>query len=203
MAQGIGLFLCNQLIDLMGGEIYHDESYDSGVTGRPGCRFVINLQTPPVDIPDAHVDSSSSDGKEDECTGKDCPDLPKKLSVLFVDDDPILRKLFKRTIRTVAPEWDIREAANGETAIRLAEEEDGRFDLIFLDMYMASTDKQMLGTEAARVLRQMGVDARICGLSANDKSKEFLDAGADACKYFIRRCLWLLACLVLDIHPAF
>jgi len=61
-------------------------------------------------------------------------DLPEKLSVLFVDDDPILRKLFARTIKTVAPNWEIREAANGETAVRLTTVEGMHFDLIFMDM---------------------------------------------------------------------
>jgi CheY-like chemotaxis protein len=78
----------------------------------------------------------------------------------------------------IAPEWTIREAANGETAILLAEEE--KFDLIFCDMYMASVEKQLLGTEAVVVMRSNGFERRICGLSANDKELEFLAAGADA-----------------------
>lgn len=102
-------------------------------------------------------------------------------SVLFVDDDPILRKLFSRTVRTVAPEWTIREAANGETALQLVETEN--FDLIFMDMYMASVEKQLLGTETVVALRNNGVKCRICGLSANDKEMEFLRAGADVFTY--------------------
>jgi len=106
-------------------------------------------------------------------------ELPGKLSVLFVDDDPILRKLFTRTLKTVAPDWEIREAANGETAVQLLTVDCVHFDLIFLDMYMASTEKQMLGSEACAELRRKGITSRICGLSANDKEKEFLEAGAD------------------------
>jgi len=37
----------------------------------------------------------------------------------------------------------------------------------------------MLGTETVEVLRQKGIKSRVCGLSANDKEKEFLEAGAD------------------------
>jgi CheY-like chemotaxis protein len=74
--------------------------------------------------------------------------------------------LFKRTIKVVAPLWDIREAANGETAIHLASDEGIHFDLIFVDMYMTAVTQQMLGTEAVRELRHRGVTARICGLSA-------------------------------------
>ena len=45
---------------------------------------------------------------------------------------------------------------------------------------MASVDKQLLGTETVRALRSKGIDSVICGLSANDLEKQFMDAGADA-----------------------
>ena len=45
---------------------------------------------------------------------------------------------------------------------------------------MASAEKQLLGTETVAALRSRGVDCRICGLSANDKETEFLEAGANA-----------------------
>lgn len=169
----------------MEGDIYLDENYNSGVKGYPGSRFVVNLHQEPIDpqfIHDYHSSSAGgtgetfpieSDGEEDSAIHE----LPESLSVLFVDDDPILRKLFTRTVRTVAPGWKIREASNGETALRIVEED--TFDLIFIDMYMASVERQLLGTEAVRELRKRGVQCRICGLSANDKESEFLDAGAN------------------------
>jgi CheY-like chemotaxis protein len=175
----------------MGGDIYLDDDYDSGVEGHPGSRFVINLRQKPIDfgndkIWQDHVDADTAttgnssqtipinmEGNDDEHAK-----LPEKLSVLFVDDDPILRKLFARTIRTVAPSWTIREAANGETALQLVE--DHHFDLIFMDMYMASVEKQLLGTETVAAMRNKGLKCRICGQSANDKEREFLEAGADA-----------------------
>jgi CheY-like chemotaxis protein len=80
--------------------------------------------------------------------------LPENLSVLFVDDDRILRKLFSRSVAKAAPTWKIQEAANGETALRLVDMES--FDLIFMDQYMASTEKQLLGTDTVRALRAKG-----------------------------------------------
>ncbi len=170
----------------MDGEISLDEDYDSGVPGCPGTRFVVNLKRPPIDpklIGECHTHLSTKDRTGETVPLSDDEDsdpreLPESLSVLFVDDDPILRKLFSRTIRTVAPSWRIREASNGETALNLVESD--HFDLIFMDMYMASVEKQLLGTEAVRELRKRGVDCRICGLSANDKEFEFLQAGADS-----------------------
>jgi len=44
---------------------------------------------------------------------------------------------------------------------------------------MASTEKQLLGTETVRALRTKGVTSTICGLSANHMENEFLSAGAD------------------------
>lgn len=188
--KGIGLFLCKNLVELMEGEIFLDESYDSGVPGNPGTRLVVNLKRRPIDAQTMHdYHASCGNTKATETTGGTSPldeddtlsvqlELPESLNVLFVDDDPILRKLFRRTLLTVAPDWTIREAANGETALHLVEKT--KFDLIFMDMYMASVEKQLLGTEAVRELRKRGVDCRICGLSANDKESEFLQAGADS-----------------------
>jgi len=178
---GIGLFLCQNLVELMDGQIYLDEDYDSGLPGRPGSRFVVELKAPPGDFLTNGITSMlKDDGKNDKSSEVFGQELPKNISVLFVDDDPILRKLFSRTLRTVAPDWKIREASNGETALQLVEANNNQFDLIFMDMYMAAVEKQLLGTEAVEELRHRGVKCRICGLSANDKEMEFLAAGADA-----------------------
>ena len=189
LTQGIGLFLCKNLIQLLGGDIYLDESYDSGIPGRQGCRFVIDLKIKPLVIDDDIMLDRHARAEGTICDRLDLTDasdavvygkLPKKLSVLFVDDDPILRKLFSRSIKRLAPDWDVRDAANGETAIQLTTVEQISFDLIFLDMYMASTEKQLLGSETCAELRRLGVKSRLCGLSANDKEKEFIEAGADS-----------------------
>jgi signal transduction histidine kinase/CheY-like chemotaxis protein len=187
---GVGLCVCRNLVDLMKGDIWLDKSYDSGMEGCPGTRFVVELKTPAVGV-DTMAEASYDESINCEiCVGREAvsPDeksdttplleLPEKLSVLFVDDDLMLRKLFARAVRNVMPEWDVQEAANGETALRLVDKQS--YDLIFLDQYMASVEKQLLGTETARALRAKGVKSKICGLSANDIEKIFLDSGADA-----------------------
>lgn len=171
----------------MGGEIYLDDDYDSGIKGFPGTSFVIDMKRSPLDPPAEALANESANrdlGSERHSSNQDLTkaldnvELPEKLKVLFVDDDAILRKLFCRSIKTVAPSWTFREAANGETALLLVETE--QFDLIFMDMYMASAERQLLGTEAVVELRNRGTACRICGLSANDKEAEFLEAGANA-----------------------
>jgi CheY-like chemotaxis protein len=138
------------------------------------------LNTPPISS-EAILQSASKEGvftksKSDDVDSK-IVELPENLSILFVDDDLVLRKLFSRSVAKTAPTWKIQEAANGETALELVDSEP--YDLIFMDQYMTSTEKQMLGTDTVRALRAKGYKNRICGLSANDMEQTFISAGAD------------------------
>jgi len=312
---GIGLSLCKKMIDLMGGSLFIDEDYRSGISNYPGTRFVIQLKIAPMQLSKlgfeseitsydrarlrhqhmlACMDPSSVENlpSMDSCEGQfnaisasmssnardtvsvsdielepcqqesvdvmteaissigepvdekervkeqgdaeqglasisspvvfESPlaiekgsdgleekkeqqgqftELPKNLSVLFVDDDMVLRKLFARTLRRINPTWTCKEASSGETAIEVitrnweekllendntAEgstngEADCGFDLIFMDQYMASVQKQLLGTETVRKIRAKGFQKPIiCGLSANDVEDAFYHAGSDA-----------------------
>jgi signal transduction histidine kinase/CheY-like chemotaxis protein len=183
---GIGLSLCENLTHLLHGDIRLDETYDSGVKDSPGARFVIRLNTPPLSA-EAILQSSNKDGtsasrefilSENDAIHTKVVELPENLSILFVDDDLVLRKLFSRSVAKAAPTWKIQEAANGETALRLVDSE--AYDLIFMDQHMASTEKQLLGTETVRALRARGFKNTICGLSANDVEQAFTSAGADS-----------------------
>jgi CheY-like chemotaxis protein len=194
---GMGLCLCEKLTELLDGELLLDETYTSGIEGCPGSRFVIQLSSTPLDLDSAALDqyesnlctedasslpASTSDNEKKslllEKNDVEPPaELPESLSVLVVDDDLVLRKLLSRSLQRIAPTWLIQEAANGETALRMTDT--AAFDLIFMDQYMASIEKQLLGTEATRELRARGVQSRICGLSANDLEETFRNAGAD------------------------
>jgi signal transduction histidine kinase/ActR/RegA family two-component response regulator len=185
---GIGLSLSKNLAVLMKGDIWLDEDFDSGVEGFQGTRFVVDLNTAALNFDSNALDAYElSYAPEDGCaapvqggvddTVTNQRELPDKLSVLFVDDDCIVRKLFTRSLRRVAPEWNLTEASNGETALRLVGSQE--FDLIFMDQYMASVEKQLLGSEATLALRAKGVSSIICGLSANEARDTFIKAGAD------------------------
>mmetsp|Transcript_23537 Transcript_23537/g.44765 ORF Transcript_23537/g.44765 Transcript_23537/m.44765 type:complete len:858 (-) Transcript_23537:181-2754(-) len=194
---GIGLSVCKSLSELMQAELYLDENFQSDVPGCAGTRFVLRLNQVPMDLESAGEEVShkiekvtamsaeltSNDENHDRIASQttcETEEFPQKISVLFVDDDTILRNMFCRTIRTVVPrEWDVVQACDGETALRLIDD-GGQFDLIFMDHYMASHNKSLLGTETIQAIRSRGVRSIICGLSANDKEEEFRQAGADA-----------------------
>lgn len=213
---GIGLALCKNLVTLLGGSIFLDESYDSGIPGFPGARFVVRLnvppnnsyhldKAPPKDL-EAQVESLSKVSttiipcQHSPLVGNQSPpNLPDKFSVLFVDDDNVLRKLFMRSLRKLCPTWRVQGASSGEAALDLiknhhhdecakhgeyqqqqpASDMMGGFDLIFVDQYMATTEPRMTGCETVYKLRERGINVTICGLSANDMEREFISAGAD------------------------
>jgi nitrogen-specific signal transduction histidine kinase len=137
---GVGLSLCEHMAYLLKGKVSLDESYDSGIEGSPGARFVIELNTPPLPTQDILKSIASNDpnisGETDDADESfpELVELPETFSVLFVDDDVVLRKLFMRSVQKVAPMWEIHEASNGETALRLVDS--ASFDLIFMDQYV-------------------------------------------------------------------
>ena len=94
----------------------------------------------------------------------------------FLIDDMMIRKMFLRAIKRCCPNWTTSEASNGETALHLTE--CNEYDIIFIDQFMSSTEKQMLGSETVLALRAQGVQSIICGFSANDCWDRFRDAGA-------------------------
>ena len=127
---GIGLSLSKNLVDLMGGEIYLDESYDSGFEGCIGTRFIIDLKTTAIEWNEGDDQASSKISPAEESTTEQNR-LPETLTVLFVDDDFVLRKLFKRSVKRIQSKWKVQEASNGETALRMVESQE--FDCIFVD----------------------------------------------------------------------
>jgi CheY-like chemotaxis protein len=192
---GIGLHISKSLCSFMGADLKLDEDYDSGYGPRnPGARFVVDLRRPQEIVCDdttEMIDSSyvmGVDTSRSRATGTSHQDdvfspavtsiFEQQLHVLFTDDDFILRKLFHRTVKRAAPAWKVDEASNGETALSMTDSKN--YDLIFVDQYMASVEKQLLGSETVRALRLKGVSSTICGLSANDLGDTFLECGADA-----------------------
>lgn len=142
----------------MEAHIWLDEDYNSGLDGAPGARFVIDLQKPP--ITDFNVVCEANSQSKESILNAIAPEpsnydggkngsgsnrvlrkhsldqietevLPESLSVLFVDDETILRKLFVRTVHRVAPTWTVEEASNGDRALQLMSQKE--YDIVFMD----------------------------------------------------------------------
>jgi hypothetical protein len=104
---------------LINGDITLDTNYDSGIPGSPGSRFVLDLNAPPLELNaslDQYERSVMNQSFPTRCDARIVDhQLPKKLCILFVDDDLVLRKLFARSIKRVSEDldWELREASNG------------------------------------------------------------------------------------------
>ncbi len=97
------------------------------------------------------------------------------LRVLLADDQPRARQSLRALLSTWGRALEIREASDGQEAVRLAVE--FRPQVALLDVRMPKMD----GLTAARLIRQSQPSAKIIVLSMYPEHRqEALDAGADA-----------------------
>ena len=65
---GIGLSLCKHLSILLHGDISLDGSFDSGVPGCKGTRFVLDLKRPPISAPHLDHDAKTAPHRDHDAT---------------------------------------------------------------------------------------------------------------------------------------
>lgn len=98
------------------------------------------------------------------------------ISIMMVDDHPLLRKGLRQLIELEDELSVIAEASSGAEALTMALET--KPDLITLDLNMQGMD----GLETLRALRQQDVQAKILMLTVSDNNEDVLEAirsGAD------------------------
>ncbi len=83
------------------------------------------------------------------------------MKCLVVDDSKMSRMMLKKIIGNAHPDWDIKEAADGQKAVDIAK--GAELDLILLDYNMPIMD----GGEAAKILRPLFPEAKMAFLTAN------------------------------------
>merc|ERR1719201_948769 len=175
---GIGLCVCQQIVQRMGGKIEIDSEYHSGSTEGPGSKFVVVARLAEVAAPSARKALAPSQSPLG---------LRGRRHVLFVDDDDLVRKTLRRTFEAVSDDWVLEETTDGESCLALAQK--NQYDIITIDhhMHTVGSDKDdMNGTDLIKALRQLGSRAYVIGCSGNDLSAQHYAAGADAfwCKPF-------------------
>ncbi len=87
--------------------------------------------------------------------------MGKDKKILLVDDSRISRLMLKAIIKANYPEWEVAEAENGESALKLCQYT--KFDFISLDMNMPGRDGLTISPE----LQDLCPDAKIALLTAN------------------------------------
>jgi CheY-like chemotaxis protein len=148
MRQGTGICAC--IAEAMGGKVELDETYSSGVPGRPGACFQVTLPLPPAPQREqiVHTKTSTATGTGTQSKARDIesqaepnedflvqgPALPDGAeSILVVEHDATLRRSLFRELQKLLPRGDIRSAATGEAALALVAARRGALSIMIVN----------------------------------------------------------------------
>lgn len=164
---GLGLYICKQLSELLGGSIRLQSL--EGV----GTRVDVVIATGPIDLSDLCNAECLAQSNSKTQAILEPTDLSGR--VLLAEDSPDNQRLISMYVRKTGAE--IVLADNGREAVEQALA--GDYDLVLMDMQMPVMD----GMEATQWLRKAGYGGPIVALTANVMKEErdrYTSAGCDA-----------------------
>jgi len=139
---GLGLTISKSIIEIMGGRITVESAYGQGAS------FI-------VDIPKLLGDESLISRSDDPDLDVYAPDA----RVLLVDDNIVNLNVASGLLRLFGIRAET--APSGERAIQMVSK--NQYDIVFMDQRMP----EMSGTDATKVIRELGVDVTIVALTAS------------------------------------
>lgn len=158
---GLGMNICRQLVELMGGKIWVESEKGKGSTFSFQIPFTV---------------AESIEIQKDKTQFTPSSDFWPGLKILVVDDNDMNRLVASTLIEPLGA--TVTEAVNGKNAIDRVREEQP--DVILMDIQMPVMD----GMEATQIIRnEQKSKIPIIALTANairGEEKKYLDAGMDA-----------------------
>lgn len=154
---GLGLHVCREIIQSMGGEL----SYEANPEG--GSRFTIKLEVTKAKDTDTRTNEDRSD------------DILRGKRVLLAEDNKTIQMLTQKMLTKQGA--NVVVCDNGSEALNVFET--GEFDLVLSDIFMPEKN----GYELVAGLRNRGFAGIVIGLTAatiGEETDRMLTAGADA-----------------------
>jgi PAS domain S-box-containing protein len=148
---GLGLAIAQSLVRLMGGNIQVKSTVGTGTRFYFEITLGKEIVKPFNDKVPAAIDAirEKSIGPAESKQGK--------LTVLLAEDHPINRRLVERFLTIKG--WQVIHAENGREAIQKFRENQGKVDIILMDIQMPEVD----GYEAAAKIRQLEQEVEAAG----------------------------------------